>query len=98
MKTDTTVPVPIALATALGLVACDATDRTEGVGDQSQAFVSWRSHRTRRCSRPRLLNGNRLDSSHGPRLLSLVLCGVVLKSYMTILHCLANEIYLELLG
>ena len=26
------------------------------------------------------------------------LCGVVLKSYMTILHCLANEIYLELLG
>jgi len=26
------------------------------------------------------------------------LCVVVLKSYMTILHCLANEIYLELLG
>ena len=26
------------------------------------------------------------------------LCGVVPKSYMTILHCLADEIYLELLG
>jgi hypothetical protein len=26
------------------------------------------------------------------------LCGVVLKSYMTILHCPANEIHLELLG
>ena len=29
---------------------------------------------------------------------AFTLCGVVLKSYMTILHCLANEIYLELLG
>jgi hypothetical protein len=33
-----------------------------------------------------------------PRLSRGALCGVVMKSYMTILHCLANEIYLELLG
>jgi hypothetical protein len=64
------------------------------------AATNWVAPRRWRGLRPRLLAAVVRSGAAGRRspLNGSPLCGVVLKFYMTILHCLANEIYLELLG
>src|SRR5437870_13846853 len=76
--------------------------RTTGSGEREQPKTRSRAARSRRPRTRGRLGARRFRSRNGVRQAHAHVDSIVgevrfLKSYMTILHCLENEIYLELL-